>query len=809
MLQHKNIVLTILFIFYFFSIPLRAQVKNIDSLGRNLFNYSTKHKSSLLFVHFDKNVYTNNDQVWFTGYMLNTVAGDSLYNTLYLTLVNDQDTTAVVQHKFLIDKGYAYGSFTLPDSLRSGSYRFVVNTNIKINGQPDGEFIQPITVKSTTVNPLVSTIYLPDEGDGKTNPSKALLKVITSDNHFVENAEIEYTIGLKDQIIKSGKAKTSIIGEYTIDYPFEKISGQNNTLYVTVKKGKNVRHLKFDLPYINKNRYKVNFYPEGGYLVSGLQSRIGFEIKNESGASVKAKGVLFGNSLPIDTISTSSVGIGSFNLYAKADVNYIFKLLEDGKLIGSYNLPKAQSSGVVIRLNSALGKDELSAFIESNTNTKINLIVHNGEKISLSSPLTLTRNNKLKVRLKLDSVPTGLNTITILDSVYRPLSERMFFAHNDEIAQLQIETDKPEFKTREQVTLKLKAFGKDTNRINSMVSIAVVQASRISALNKSNIVDYTYLDHDLKGLQVNPSGIKYNDLNYLEDILLIKGWRKYKWPEEKNVEVNEKEFLSQYDLKGHITRNKKPIKKPMPISVIAGRNLSSFSTDSVGVFIIPYKSQITDSLERVWLNLGVENHDAYTVEIKDPLDDFKEHIKNIDYQSTSSQMDILSFATEKITSLTGIKLNDVTISKTRDNNVFFAGSMGINKCGDYVCMNGILNCQNHIGGGSMPIKGRSYYSNGRTIVYQGCDEQKSTPNLLILKSISLPKEFYVSDINNKNEPINFSTVYWNYQTFISNTGETLLNFNTGDLTGNFKIIVQGVTENGVIYGEREISIIKP
>jgi hypothetical protein len=806
--QHKNIVLIILIISSFFSIPLKAQVKKIDSLGRNLFNYSTKSKSSLLFVHFDKNVYTNNDQVWFTGYLLNTVANDSLYNMLYLTLVNDQDTTVNLQHKFLIDKGYAYGSFTLPDSLRSGSYRFVLNTNIKINGQPDGEFIQPVTIKSTIVNPLVSTISLLNAEEDKTGTGKVLLKTITSDNRFIEDAEIEYVIGKKGQIIRSGKAKTSVIGEYTIDYPIEKISDQNNVLSVTIKKGKNIRHMKLDLPYRNKNKYKVNFYPEGGYLVSGLQSKIGFEIKNESGAGVKAKGILFENSLPIDTISTSSLGLGSFNLNIKANINYSFKLLEDGKLIGTYNLPKAQQNGVVLRLNSASGNNELSAFIESNNNTNVYLIVHNGEKISLSSSLTLIQNNRLKVRLKLDSVPIGLNTITILDSEYHPLAERIFFAHSDEIAQLQIETNKSEFKTREPVNLKLKAFGKNTNQIKSVVSISVVQANRISSANKSNIVDYTYLDHDLKGLQLNLTGIKYNDLNYLEDVLLIKGWRKYKWPEEENVEVNEKEFLSHYDLKGSITRNKKPIKKPIPISVIAGRNLTSFNTDSIGAFIIPYKSQITDSLENVWLNLGVTNHDAYTVEIKDPLDDLKAYIKHIDYQSTSSQMDILSFATEKMTSLSGIKLNDVTIRKNKDE-INFIGRAGSNKCGDYVCMYNILNCKNHIGNGTIPIVGKTYFSNGRVIVYQGCYEQKNNPNLILLKSILLAKEFYVSDINNKNEPINFSTVYWNYQTFINNTGETMLSFNTGDLTGNFKIIVQGVTEHGVIYGEKDISITRP
>jgi uncharacterized protein YfaS (alpha-2-macroglobulin family) len=37
-------------------------------------------------------------------------------------------------------------------------------------------------------------------------------------------------------------------------------------------------------------------------------------------------------------------------------------------------------------------------------------------------------------------------------------------------------------------------------------------------------------------------------------------------------------------------------------------------------------------------------------------------------------------------------------------------------------------------------------------------------------------------------------------------GETSFSFNTGDLTGQFKVIVQGVTDRGVVYGEKEITV---
>jgi len=109
----------------------------------------------------------------------------------------------------------------------------------------------------------------------------------------------------------------------------------------------------------------------------------------------------------------------------------------------------------------------------------------------------------------------------------------------------------------------------------------------------------------------------------------------------------------------------------------------------------------------------------------------------------------------------------------------------------------------------MPVKGKSYYSNGRMIVYAGCSENENKPNFVFLNKINVAKEFYQADLTNKNEPINFPTVYWNYQFQVNKMGQNSLRFTTGDLIGDFELIVQGVSENGVVYGERTIQINKP
>jgi NAD-dependent dihydropyrimidine dehydrogenase PreA subunit len=797
------VILTCAFLFL---VNVKAQDKKLDSIALNINHYVLKNAESSLFVHFDKNVYTNNDQVWFTGYLLKTITNLDQYHTLYLSLINNKDSSIVLQDKFLIDKGFAFGALTLPDSIPGGAYRFVANTNIKKNDKPDGEFIQPITIKSTTVNPLTASISIFKTYDEQTKNGTALLKILSSDNRFVENAEIKYQIGRDKQFLLAGTAKSSVIGELMINFPAGKITPDNNLLSVTVKKGKDIRYIKFDLPFRNSSTYQIQFYPEGGYLVDNLLSKVGFEIKDGQGAMIKAKAVLYENDLAIDTIQTNSIGIGSFSIRPQSSKKYFVKLLTDDQFVIKYNLPTILKSGTVLTAGSAIANDDFRIHLESNANTKVHILVRNFSNILLHTTLTLEANKIQNVRFKLDSVPIGLHTVTVLDSNYRPIAERIFFAHYDQLNQAELTVNKNEFSTRDQVNLKLTVFDKDKTRLPALVSIACVQSNRVSANNNQNIVDYFYLGQYLNGLPHNPMGLKYLDHDYLNDVLLVKTWSRYKWPETEIVGKNE--TLSSFEYKGNITRKKKSLMVPMGLTTIAGENLKFLNTDSAGQFNVPFSNLIIKQAKLpVWLSMATAKYDQYDLKINEPLDELKKYLVQQNFEQINTRADVLKESSQSISSLAGIRLKEVVITKTKDERTDFAKNSFANRCGDYVCRYNILNCPNHGAdfGNTSPIRGKTY-ANGRggTTVYQGCTEQEPKPNITILKGINLPKEFYVSDISNKNEPINFATVYWNYQVLVD--GETPISFNTGDLTGQFKIIVQGVSDGGVVYREKEITV---
>jgi hypothetical protein len=155
-----------------------------------------------------------------------------------------------------------------------------------------------------------------------------------------------------------------------------------------------------------------------------------------------------------------------------------------------------------------------------------------------------------------------------------------------------------------------------------------------------------------------------------------------------------------------------------------------------------------------------------------------------------------------------IRLREVKITGKPDGSLkFTAGLPGRNLCGDYVCMNRILNCKNHPNdpGNFQPVEGGSYL--GGNGPYKGCKIMLKDENFVKVHAIHWPKEFYNNDYTDEREPAFFSTLYWNFTTSISSEKDTELSFYASDITGKFRIVIQGVSETSVLYAEHFFEVI--
>lgn len=775
--------------------------------------YSLGKPSQTLFAHFDKTVYAQNENVWFTAYLLNRRITDNP-EALSVSLVNDLTRKVLVEQKFLMAAGISFGNIFLADTIPPGPYSFVLYANNLFKGKPADVFIQRITVAATNAVAFKATINL-DTLDGEGNSRAAILQVNTKEGRPIPDAIINYTIGNNKARLAKGSAKTSDEGKYRISIP-DQIKTDDNILEAQVEYNKDVEKVKFVIPF-NDKTISVKFYPEGGYLVQALNCTVGWEVKMTNETPIATRGILYKDNKPVDTIQTDSYGMGRFNLNPVLGSTYWVKLLTGRFRDSVFKLPKILSAGPAVNIVSALANDTLKLRLNSQQPSNVILLVHNYRQIFYAVPIDLTSARRaISVNLKI--VPKGLAVVSVLDGSGRPLAERLFFAHYNKRSIVDIQTDKLQYNKREKVKLDLKFKTDGTG----LLSVACVQSSRIQIRNKNDIESYAYLKHDLGSLPLkeNYIGSTKEDTRYLENLLLIKGWRRYKWQEMMQARAEDTASRQQLlTFTGKVTHLGKLLKKPMRLVVMADSTSTMVKTDLAGNFTLNNNMIITgeDKIVHFWPMTA--NKDDYEIRIADPYT----KITNKLAAALTSDLQPSSFSNSSNFELRGmehaIALKEVKIKAVKDNSIFnsFSKETSLqteNECGDYICMFGIFNCPNHKGfaNNTIPIEGQYYLIRGRMTRYSGCVvpvvKDKNAELLNTIQGIKYSKEFYGSDYSvlSPSQPEYYSTIFWKNLVKVSSVNPVQLSFYTSDITGTFKVIVEGITQNDVVHKEMAFTV---
>ncbi|MBS1505613.1 MAG: hypothetical protein JSS79_03100 [Bacteroidetes bacterium] len=132
--------------------PLLAQQDSLKSLTRKFDNYSVNSFQEKIFVHTDRQLYLTGESMWFSIFLVDAVLHqpDELSKVVYLELIS-KDNLSVTKTKVAVNNGRGSGSLFLPSSLQSGQYVLIAYTQWMRNFSPDGFFRQPVTI----VNPFV------------------------------------------------------------------------------------------------------------------------------------------------------------------------------------------------------------------------------------------------------------------------------------------------------------------------------------------------------------------------------------------------------------------------------------------------------------------------------------------------------------------------------------------------------------------------------------------------------------------------------------------------------------------------------
>jgi len=755
--------------------------------------YGAKQHSPALFIHFDKNVYANNENVWFTGYVLGNFDA-SRYKTLSLALVKDDDNSILMDDRFVVTNGFCFGNANIPDSVRAGAYTFVAYGNRVENNLPDIVFKQQVSIKSGGQQTFIASLNPLDTAATAANQKVMLLVNFINVKSQPSSVPVTYYVGNARKPVTAGAVKTAA-GQYIFNIPSNLLNAANNQLHVQVKYKTEVQDITMALPVLQQPA-QVRFYPEGGNIVNGFVNMIGWEAKNAEGAPLNAEAVLYEGERAIDTINTNGNGMGRFFMLPRHDKKYTVKLVAaNGDKI--YNLPDA-TSGARLSVARAIVNDTLVADVYNDDPLrKLYLIGHNYRQAFFETPVTHYPSQRIKIIL--NGIPRGLMQLTLVDSLGRPFAERAVFAHYTNKTKLNISLDNDSYGNRKKVKLNIKLNGEAAN---AAVSVAVVQENRVEIKNKNDIENYIYLKRELGDIPVKENYFSNDDFDKrdLENALLIRGWSRYKWTDVLKVQAQDTvKIVNQLAFSGKVSRRYGKFKKT--VTVLAIDPTSTYETDIAGNFALPDSAIITPPGKQISFMVAGGDPADFNINILNPYDSLNKYIA-----ATIQPVIYYSAAQESSASMQvpgnerAIRLKEVVI-KDRKDNTFYGNPQNrenevkINMCGTYVCLNGIVNCPNHVPPGCLV-----------TFVAP----LKVKPNNVQLKGIYAAQEFYPADYSevNPSQPEYMSTLYWKSQLMLKKDETQEVSFYTSDISGTYKVIVQGITDKDIIYGEATFRVTK-
>lgn len=357
----------------------------------------------------------------------------------------------------------------------------------------------------------------------------------------------------------------------------------------------------------------VQFFPEGGNLVVGLDSRIGFKALNILGKGVDVRGFVLDNAK--DTIvafQSEHLGMGVFNYTPETQKTYTaFVKHNDGKY-RQFILPIAYEQGFTMAVDNISNKEKVKVFISNsspkpvNKSSEIIVVAHQRGQLCFMAKGNETQKTFAVSIPKNKISDDGLVQITLINAKGEPLCERLIFNNQNKQINLKITSDKSNYKIREKVTVSLEATDSERKPVEGNFSIAVTDASQVIAdPHQENLLTYLLLSSDVSNL----SGTDYysalrgnveqpasyfdkendNTNRHLDILMMTQGWRRFIWQDlmaDKELKIN---YLLETGLEvsGKAIRPNGKIadKVTLTLMIKNGKNNPQFqmgTTDSLG-----------------------------------------------------------------------------------------------------------------------------------------------------------------------------------------------------------------------------------
>ncbi|PZX60138.1 TonB-dependent receptor-like protein [Algoriphagus ratkowskyi] len=307
----------------------------------------------------------------------------------------------------------------------------------------------------------------------------------------------------------------------------------------------------------------LQFFPEGGNLVNGIMSKVGFKAIGTNGLGKVVSGKVYEEDKEVATFESNQFGMGVFGLVPKVGMQYTALLDNSDEIV---QLPKALDSGIILSVTNSPSTADILLKVQASENSNLQtvyLLAQTRGIVCASSQADLSKRVSF-TRISKKEFPSGIAQITVLDENGNPLAERLVFIDHQDQVTITTSMSKTVFAPRELVQLDIEAKDKEGNPVVANLSLTVFDGGQVSLdENKETIHSYLLLSSELKG-HIESPGYYFNPNNKnrekdLDILMLTQGWRKFTITEALSEKVLDPAYSVEKGLtiRGVLTDEKK------------------------------------------------------------------------------------------------------------------------------------------------------------------------------------------------------------------------------------------------------------
>ncbi|MBK9337574.1 MAG: carboxypeptidase regulatory-like domain-containing protein [Lewinellaceae bacterium] len=492
-----------------------------------------------LYLHLDRMLFQPGETLWFNAYLRN--AGDlkpsRAGDLLYVELISPQQVV-LLRKTLLTENGTAAGEFDLENSWPGGLYKIKAYTNWMRN--TDAAFERTVTLQKVVLPNLNLRLQFERKAFGPGDMVIARLDAAGLDNKPLANRTLRVVAQAAGQTFHAAETVTDAAGRAYVRFPLPAdLASTDGLLNIQVEHEGRQESISRAIPIV-LNRIDLQFFPEGGDLVAGLDSRVAFKAVNEFGKPADVQGdVLDASGIVVARFESFHDGMGAFDLVPRPGARYTARLHKPVETSAQFPLPDVQAAGYQLHVKKQTD-DALHVAVSAAHPGKVFLVAAARDALFFFKEVNLpTRaaDQEPTVRIPIADLPPGIVRITLFDANSVEQAERLAFVNRDRGLNIEIKPDREQYLPRDKVRLDIRVRDEAGRPVEGTFSLAVVDEKMLTYADdkQSHLLAALLLEQDVQGKIEEPNF--YFDRSEpksaaaLDYLLMTQGWRRFAWRE--------------------------------------------------------------------------------------------------------------------------------------------------------------------------------------------------------------------------------------------------------------------------------------